>query len=67
MATKSKTKFLATRVTPEDHKAFGKMAQKYGKPSDILRELVKAFNTERLTIKPPPVTSNSKESLFTHE
>lgn len=65
MATKSKTKFLATRVTPEDHKAFGKMAQKFGKPSDILRELVKAFNTDRLTIKPPTVTS--KESLFNHE
>jgi hypothetical protein len=64
MATKSKTKFLATRVTPEDHKAFGSKAQKYGRPSDVLRELVKAFNTERLTIK-PPVTS--KESLFTHE
>lgn len=65
MATKSKTKFLATRVTPEDHKAFGSKAQKYGKPSDILRELVKAFNTDRLTIKPPPVTV--KESLFNHE
>ncbi len=61
---KSKTKFLATRVTPEDHKAFGSKAQKYGKPSDILRELVKAFTDDRMTIK-PPVTS--KEGFFTHE
>lgn len=65
MANKSKTKFLATRVTPDDHQAFGVKAQKYGKPSDILRELVKAFNTDRLTIKPPPVTVT--ESIFNHE
>ena len=66
MTTRSKTKFLATRVTPEDHKAFGSKAQRFGKPSDILRELVKAFNSDRMTIKPPPVNSNV-ESLFTHE
>lgn len=65
MAHDPKSKFLTTRVTPSDHQAFQRKAQRYGKPSDILRELVKAFNSDRMTIKPPPVTS--KESLFNHE
>ena len=63
MATTSKTKFLTTRVTPGDHTTFQRKAKQYGKPSDILRELVLAFNTDRLTIKPPPVT----KGLFKHE
>ena len=61
MATKPMTKFLATRVTPGDHAAFHRKAQKFGRPSDILRELAQAFISDRLTIK-PPVTS--KESLY---
>ncbi len=60
----TKTKFLATRLTPEDHRVFQRKAHRYGKPSDILRELIQAFIQERLIIK-PPVTSK-KEGLY-HE
>lgn len=61
---KPKNKFLSTRVTADEHKAFGRKAQKHGQPSEILRELVKAFIDDRMTIKPPV---NSKEGLFNHE
>ena len=50
---KTLSKYLTARVTSGDHAAFHRKAQKYGKPSDILRELVQAFNQDRLTIKPP--------------
>lgn len=58
------TKFMSVRVSPADHKEFSRRAQKFGRPSDVLRELIQAFVQERLTIK-PPVTSK-KESLY-HE
>ena len=58
------TKFMSVRLTPADHTAFSRKAYRYGKPSDILRELIQAFIQERLIIK-PPVTSK-KEGLY-HE
>ena len=61
MATKSKTKFLTVRLTPYDHKAFHRKADRYGKPSDVLREIVQAFNSDRLVIQPPVI---EKESLY---
>jgi len=61
MATKPLTKFLNVRLTPSDHKAFHRKAEKFGQPSDVLREIVQAFNTDRLVIQ-PPVTP--KESLY---
>jgi len=61
MATKPKSKFLHFRVLPETHKKFHVKAKKFGQPSDVLRELVEAFNDDRLTIQ-PPVTR--KESLY---
>jgi hypothetical protein len=61
MATKPKTKFLTVRLTPLDHKAFHRKADKYGKPSDVLREIVQAFNSDRLVIQPPVI---EKESLY---
>lgn len=61
MATKPKTKFLTVRLTPYDHKAFHRKADKFGKPSDVLREIVQAFNSDRLVIQPPVI---EKESLY---
>jgi hypothetical protein len=57
----SKTKFLTVRVLPDSHKKFHAKARKYGQPSDVLRELIEAFNEDRLVIQ-PPVTR--KESLY---
>ena len=61
MATKPLTKFLTVRLTPNDHKAFHRKADRYGKPSDVLREIVQAFNSDRLVIRPPVI---EKESLY---
>ena len=61
MSDPSKTKFLSVRLTPHDHRTFFCKSKKYGKPSDLLRELVQAFNEDRLAIQPPV---NPKESLY---
>jgi hypothetical protein len=61
MPTSPKSKFLSVRLTPSDHRAFFKKAERYGKPSDLLREIVDAFLDDRLILKPP---SNPKESLY---
>lgn len=61
MSDPSKTKFLSVRVTSQDHRTFFRKSKKYGKPSDLLRELVQAFNEDRLTVLPPV---NPKESLY---
>ena len=61
MATKPLTKFLTVRLTPNDHKAFHRKADRFGKPSDVLREIVQAFNSDRLVIQPPVI---EKESLY---
>jgi hypothetical protein len=61
MATKPLTKFLTVRLSPSDHKAFHRKADRYGKPSDVLREIVQAFNSDRLVIQPPVI---EKESLY---
>jgi hypothetical protein len=49
------------RLTPYDHKAFHRKAEKYGKPSDVIREIIEAFSQDRLVIQPPV---NVKESLY---
>jgi hypothetical protein len=59
MATKPLTKFLTVRLTPNDHKAFHRKADRYGKPSDVLREIVQAFNSDRLVIQPPVIETES--------
>ena len=61
MATHPLSKFLTVRLPPSDHKAFHRKADKYGKPSDVLREIVQAFNSDRLVIQPPVI---EKESLY---
>ena len=59
--TKVKSKFLVVRVTDKTRTKFHSKAQKFGSPSDVLREIVEAFNDDRLVIQ-PPVTR--KESLY---
>ncbi len=59
--TKLKSKFLVVRVTDKTRTKFHSKAQRYGNPSDVLREIVEAFNDDRLVIQ-PPVTR--KESLY---
>jgi len=59
--SKLKSKFLVVRVTDKTRTKFHNKAQKYGQPSEVLREIVEAFNDDRLVIQ-PPVTP--KESLY---
>ena len=61
MATKSKSKFLTIRVTPDDHKKFHCKVKKFGQPSEVLREIIQAFMEDRLSIQPPVTV---KESLY---
>jgi len=61
MAIKSKSKFLTVRVSPDSHKKFHIKVQKYGQPSNVLREIIEAFIEDRLTIQPPVTV---KESLY---
>lgn len=65
MATRSpKSAHLTTRVSPLVRSKFIAKANRYGPPTEVLRELVEAFIEDRLTIK-PPVTR--KQGLFNHE
>lgn len=58
---KPKSAFLTVRVSPVTRAKFHGKAQKYGQPSDVLRELIEAFLEDRLSIVPPV---NRKESLY---
>jgi len=51
-------KFLAIRVTVQVHKKFHRRAKQYGKPSDVLREIIDAFIEERLTVTPSQTKRN---------
>lgn len=61
MNPKTRSAFLTVRVTANTRAKFHAKAQKYGQPSDVLRELVDAFIEDRVQIQ-PPVTR--KESLY---
>jgi hypothetical protein len=52
--TSSKSTFLTVRLTPVEHKAFSIKAEAFGGTSFVLREVVAAFLTDRLIIKPNP-------------
>lgn len=59
MSTKQNLdKFLATRVTGSVHKKFHAKAKRYGKPSDVMREILEAFVEGRLVIQPSPTKRN---------
>lgn len=44
---------LTIRLTEVAHKEFSVKAKAYGGPSFVLRELIAAFNQNRLVIQPP--------------
>jgi hypothetical protein len=60
-SSKLKSKFLVVRVTDKTRTKFHNKAQKYGQPSEVLREIIEAFNDDRLTVQPPVIP---KESLY---
>ena len=53
MTSLTRNHFLTVRLTGEQHKQFCEKAQKIGKPSEVLREIVDAFVENRIQIKPP--------------
>lgn len=53
---------LTIRINSSTKAEFDKKATKYGKPSEVLREMIIAFNEGRLKIKPDP----KKETLYDH-
>ena len=57
----NKVTFLTVRLSVEDHKAFGVKAKEYGGQSFILREIVKAFNEDRIILKP---SAKERKSLY---
>jgi hypothetical protein len=63
MSVKTMSSHLTVRISAADHKEFHKKARKYGKPSELLREIVQAFIQDRLVVQPPV---NRKASIY-HE
>lgn len=51
---------ITLRVSPELRSNFRDRAIRYGRPSDVLREIIEAFTEGRLVIEPNP----SKENLY---
>jgi hypothetical protein len=49
----TKETVLLTRVEPSVKLAFRKKCEPFGSPSIVLRELILAFNEDRLTIDTP--------------
>ena len=52
--------YMTLRVTQRVRTAFHRKAERFGKSSDVMRELIEAFLDDRLVIKPNP----RKESLY---
>ena len=50
---KTLDKYIAIRINARTHKAFFRKATEFGKPSEVLRELVIAFCEDRVTVSPP--------------
>lgn len=53
--------YLTVRVNQQLRQKFQRKAERYGQPSNVMRELIEAFIEDRLTIVPPV---NRKESLY---
>ena len=45
---------ISVRVSAKARAAFIRKASQYGKPSDLLRELIDAYNERRLTVTQKP-------------
>ena len=54
------TLVLSTRLAPDIRNKFAAKAAKHGGASYILREMIRAFVENRITIKPP------KENIYEH-
>lgn len=63
MRRETKDVNLTARVTRETREKFFAKASSYGNPSEVLRELVTAFNDDRLSIQ-PPTTPTGKELMY---
>ena len=56
------TEMLYLRVNPGFPKRFKKVANKYGNPADVHREILTAFIEGRVTFTPPP--NPQKENIY---
>lgn len=63
MFSQPKSSFLSVRLPDRMRTKFHAKAKKFGKPSEVLRELIDAFVEDRVIIR-PPVTRNSKENFY---
>lgn len=59
--TNLKTAMFFLRMTPADKQELLDVASRFGAPSEVLREVLRAFVEGRVTIVPP---ENMKESLY---
>lgn len=59
----TKSAYLSVRLPDKTRIKFHVKARKFGTPSEVLRELIEAFNEDRLTIQ-APVNRNPKENLY---
>ena len=57
---KNYTAFLTVRIDKDTADAFRTKAKEFGGTSEVLREIVTAFNDDRLTMQPNP----NRKSLF---
>lgn len=57
---KSLNTHMTLRVSQRVRTSFNRKAERFGKPSEVLRELIDAFIDDRLVIQPNP----KKESLY---
>lgn len=57
----TKAAFLTLRLPHKVKQAVHEKARLYGRPSDVLREIIEAFVEDRLIVKAPV---NRKENLY---
>ena len=50
---------INVRIGAEDRKKFLRKAKAFGDPSHVLREIIIAFNEDRLTLVPPTIKKGS--------
>jgi len=53
--------YLTTRVTAKQRQQFVEKAERFGKPSEVLRDIIVAFIENRIVIHPP---TKVKEVLY---
>ena len=57
---KNFTAFLTVRISQDSAAAFRRRAKEFGGTSEVMREIVEAFNENRLTVRPNP----NRKSLY---